>query len=138
MLTVERTKDALKSKGMRVTAQRLAVAQVLEHNTSHPTVDEISREVIRQVPTMSLSTVYKTLGEFADLGLVTKVQTGDVTRFDPDVSDHAHALCSECGKVLDIRIPGEMVAQLKNLGADQFREVQGVSIHYVGTCSYCK
>ena len=54
------------------------------------------------MPTVSLDTVYRTLGLFADLGLVTTVRPLNArVRFDANTDVHHHFICTRCGAILD-------------------------------------
>ena len=113
MLTTERAEERVRTAGLRLTPQRRVVIEVLAGDTSHPRAEDVAEQVARRVPGVSLSTVYKTLHEFADIGLVRELDGAGPMRFDPDSSDHAHLICDACGSVSDLEIPpsiGEALA----------------------------
>jgi len=98
--------DKLKSSGVRMTPQRHAILSYLLETHTHPTVDEIYRNLEHQFPSMSLATVYNNLKVFLDVGLVRELTYGDgASRFDADMSDHYHAICQKCGKIEDFEYP---------------------------------
>ena len=74
---------ALRSRGMRVTPQRLAVHNALHDLGRHSTAEEVLERVHGTVPGVSLPTVYAALELLTDLGLALRVHAGRAVRFDP-------------------------------------------------------
>ena len=106
MFTIEIARDALRSAGVRVTPQRMMIVDVLVDNRTHPTAENIFRQVRQQYPSISLATVYHTLALLSEQGLVLELHGGnDGLRCDPDTTPHAHAYCKRCNKVFDIPVP---------------------------------
>ena len=95
--------ERLQRVGLRATAPRLAVLEVLEAHRGHPAADEVWAALRRTHPTISRSTVYKTLEAFVATGLCRRI-TGDGTRLRVDGTrdDHHHAVCRECGTIFDV------------------------------------
>ncbi|MBB6731842.1 Fur family transcriptional regulator [Cohnella zeiphila] len=99
---VHQAVDQLKSGGVRMTPQRYAILQFLMESREHPTADDIFRAISPQYPSLSVATVYNNLKLFVDAGLVRELTYGDdSSRFDADLSDHYHAICTRCGKMVD-------------------------------------
>src|SRR3569623_3407821 len=92
-------------KGMRLTAQRRVIAQVMESAEDHPDVEELYRRASAQDPRISLSTVYRTLNLFEEAGLVTKHDFKDGrARFEPIPDElHDHLIDIRSGKVIEFR-----------------------------------
>ena len=61
----------LKQSGLKVTPQRLSVLRILDRHT-HPTIDELYDEILKENPSVSLATVYKNLNTLKDEGLVVE------------------------------------------------------------------
>jgi Fur family peroxide stress response transcriptional regulator len=92
----------LRSKGYKVTPQRLAICKLLLSSKDHPSADQIYQEVKKSYPTISLATVYFTLDLLKDLGLVQELGFSDrSSRYDPNISPHINIICPRCGKVYD-------------------------------------
>ena len=104
---------ALRERGQRVTPQRLAVARVMEGLAGHATAESVFRDVERQMPGVSLPTVYATLELLDGLGLIRRVATerGAVV-YDARTSDHHHLACRRCGAMVDVEAPVEVGALL--------------------------
>jgi Fur family peroxide stress response transcriptional regulator len=94
--------DKLKATGVRMTPQRHAILSHLLSCMNHPSVDEIYKSLERKFPSMSVATVYNNLKVFLEAGLVRELTYGDgASRYDAVMSDHYHAICESCGKIVD-------------------------------------
>lgn len=101
-LALEQALNKLKTMGVRMTPQRHAILSYLLDTIIHPTADEIYKALSPRFPSMSVATVYNNLKVFIEAGLVRELTYGDhSSRFDANLSDHYHALCEQCGKLVD-------------------------------------
>jgi Fur family peroxide stress response transcriptional regulator len=79
---------------MKITPQRRLIFKALEGKTTHPTADDIYREVKDIIPDISVATVYKTLNELVKLGILLELKhDGEQSRFDPRTDQHSHLMC---------------------------------------------
>ncbi len=133
----QRVVRRLRSEGLKITPQRVAVLRCLEGNRSHPSVDEIHKRVSREFPTISLATVYNTLDTLERIGEVQAV-TIDPQRkhYDPDNSAHHHFICSECRDIQDVFADYTSALQVPEELAGQFR-VDSASVCFKGVCRTC-
>ncbi|WP_425411632.1 Fur family transcriptional regulator [Lacticigenium naphthae] len=135
---VDQAIERLKQAGVRITPQRYAVLAFLIEEDSHPTADEIYRELAIKFPNMSVATVYNNLRLFTKMKLVKELKYGDSSsRFDFSSTEHYHAICSICGKIEDIYYPGlddvEVVAHnLTGFDVDTHR------LEIYGRCPSCQ
>jgi Fur family iron response transcriptional regulator len=100
----------LKQAGLRPTRQRVALAGLLFHQGDrHLTAESLHDEAARAGHVLSLATVYNTLNQFTDAGLLRQV-TVDAGKayFDTNTGDHQHFYCEDDGTLFDI--PGETIA----------------------------
>ncbi|MFD1040099.1 peroxide-responsive transcriptional repressor PerR [Virgibacillus byunsanensis] len=98
--------DTLRESGVRITPQRHAVLDYLLNSMTHPTADEIYKALEGKFPNMSVATVYNNLRVLREIGLVRELTYGDASsRFDCNTSEHYHAICQECGKIVDFHYP---------------------------------
>lgn len=105
-LTVTEAIEKLKKDNIRVTPQRQAVLEYLIGHRSHPTADEIYHALSPSFPSMSVATVYNNLRLFTEIGFVQEMKYGDASsRFDFAAKPHYHAICTNCGKVVDFFYP---------------------------------
>jgi Fur family transcriptional regulator, iron response regulator len=94
----------LRDAGLRPTRQRLALAQLLlENGDRHVTAEQLHGEAVTSGIRVSLATVYNTLHQFAEAGLLreTVVQRGH-SYFDTNTTDHHHFFCEATGQLQDI------------------------------------
>ena len=129
---------ALRASGMRLTHQRLEVVREIAGSDEHPEVEAVYRRVRERVPTISLDTVYRTLGALASLGLVNRITaTPGPARYDANTDRHHHFLCTSCGLVRDISDPSldavRSAGQTSELGI-----VESVEINLKGVCRRCQ
>src|SRR5262245_16794126 len=99
-------RQALEQAGWRYTRQRAAVYEYLRTAVSHPTAEEIHAAVRRQVPAISLATVYKALEALVDSRLASKVGSADgPCRYDCRGDAHYHFRCLRSQQILDLDTP---------------------------------
>lgn len=131
-------RKALESSGQRFTEQRAAVFRFLSGTDVHPSADEVFLAVRRNLPGISLATVYKSLETLVGCGLAVKLTYSDGSaRYDGRTDPHNHARCLACGKVSDIpgSIPEDQLQALRR-HADGFL-VTGYRLELSGYCPSC-
>ncbi len=75
--------EACRKKDLRLTPQRLEVFKELATATDHPTAEVLHQRLSQGMPTLSLDTVYRALGTFLEMGLISKVETTEsLARFE--------------------------------------------------------
>ena len=117
---------------IRPSVIRIMIYEFLKNTKSHPTVDDIYREVHPLAPTLSRTTVYNTVKLFSDKGLLKVLPIeGTQIRYDADTNFHGHFLCNNCKKVYDFEINKSNESGLDGFSIDQ-REV-----FYSGSCKNC-
>ena len=85
-----------------MTPQRLAIVGSVFASRSHPTAQDVYESLRERYPTMSLTTVYKTLHLLESLGEVVLVATDTGrTHYDAEVIPHVHLVCRGCGAIAD-------------------------------------
>lgn len=134
----EKAMKQLKNTGVRMTPQRHAILAYLFETMNHPTADEIYKALEDKFPSMSVATIYNNLRLFREANLVTELTYGDSSsRFDADVSEHYHAICRECGKIVDFAYP--CLQEVENVAS----EVTGFAVEthrmeVYGKCKMCR
>ncbi len=125
-----------KDIGLKLTPQRLAILDLLEGNTSHPSAEDIYKALSEKFPTMSLATVYNTLESLKGKGRIIELSIDpDKKRFDPNTEPHSHLICLSCKRVTDIH----KTFDLKLAGSDKSDfDVFGHHIEFYGLCGRCK
>jgi Fur family transcriptional regulator, peroxide stress response regulator len=98
----------LATSGFRFTPQRQHVYNVLIHKRDHPTVEEVFLRAKEGMPDISMATVYNCLDALVKCGLVRHVNLDRAaTRYCPNMKEHCHFYCEECGGVYDIDFSAE-------------------------------
>ncbi|MGH2720417.1 MAG: Fur family transcriptional regulator [Actinomycetota bacterium] len=134
-LTSAQASEALRKRGMRVTPQRLAVLEAVQESHSHLSAEEVYEEVRRRIPSISLGTVYKALGELRDVGQVRALQIAGKFRFDGGVGPHSHLVCQRCHRVEDVGVDAEVTLPPE---AQRGYELLGVEVSFWGICPGCR
>lgn len=98
----EVTLTKLKSRGIRLTPQRLAIFEIIFENENHPSAEDIYEKVSKAFPNISLATVYKTFSLLKKENLVTEIPFGTYSRFDPKQDIHINVICPNCNSITDL------------------------------------
>ena len=130
---------ALHHAGMRVTAQRTAICQLLTSTEEHPTAAMIYDELKLQFPSMSLATVYNTLEALVKIGAINALGGAgdDSVHYDADMEPHVNLACLSCNKIVDIH--SEHVTHLDSeITAASGYKLLGARVLYYGLCPECQ
>jgi Fur family ferric uptake transcriptional regulator len=96
-------RDALRRSGARSGAAREAVIRYLSHQQCCLSAQEVLEGLRADGQRVGIASVYRTLDQLAELGLVHRIDLGEgLTRFEPaqpDGEHHHHLVCRSCGKV---------------------------------------
>ncbi len=87
---------------LRNSKQRQAILKVIKDTTSHPDATWIYEQVRKEIPNISLGTVYRNLKYLKQDGEIQELQIGSQNRFDGNVVNHYHFKCDKCNKIYDI------------------------------------
>jgi Fur family ferric uptake transcriptional regulator len=92
-------------KGMRMTGQRRVIARVLQSADDHPDVEELYRRSAAVDPNISISTVYRTVRLFEDIGIIERHDFGQGrARYEPLPEEHHdHLIDLRSGTVIEFR-----------------------------------
>ena len=136
-----RLRGSVSTRGLVITPHRLAIFRHLAATDAHPSAEELHAAVRRQMPTLSLATVHKTLGTLAAVGAVRPVwRLGGRGRWDANLASHHHLVCTVCGAVADVvevrldaaGTPAATVARRHGFRAD------GHAVEIFGRCASCR
>lgn len=127
-------RDYLKENGIKPSYLRIKILEYLLKYKSHPTVDEIYRELSGEIPTLSKTTIYNTLNLFVEKKVAQLIVIEEnETRYDADIRVHGHFKCGACGKIYDIPVD---ISSIKVEGLDKF-QVDETHIYFKGICDKC-
>jgi Fe2+ or Zn2+ uptake regulation protein len=126
--------EYLHEHGVKPSYPRVRILDYMLVKKNHPTVDMIYAELSKEIPTLSRTTVYNTVNLFNEKGLVQKLGIDEQeTRYDADISVHAHFRCDSCGKILDLTTEGELP---EITGPEQIT-VREIQFYVKGLCEQC-
>jgi Fur family ferric uptake transcriptional regulator len=138
---LERFAEYLKSRGRRVTRQRhLIVQQVFSHH-DHFDADELMAHLEESIARRKLSrpTVYRTLGELVDAGLLKKMTLGGRSVFEHDYGypRHDHLYCQVCNTLIEFH--SDALERLRDRVAEEHDfQVLGHRMFVTGICAACR
>ncbi|MEX0345585.1 MAG: iron response transcriptional regulator IrrA [Rhizobiaceae bacterium] len=103
-MTENSVEAMVRDAGLRPTRQRVALAELLfSKGNTHLAAEELHAEALRAGHTMSLATVYNTLHQFTEAGMLRVLAIeGARTYFDTNTSDHHHYFVEGENKVIDV------------------------------------
>lgn len=125
------------SDKMRMTKQRRVILEALRKNNIHPTADTVYELVRKELPRISLGTVYRNLEMLTALGEIQTLElSGSQKRYDGIPQKHYHIRCLHCGRVDDAPI-----APLNRLEDDLYQStvytIMGHRLEFIGLCPEC-
>ncbi len=135
MITNKETlRRTLVEHGIKPTFQRLAILAAVQGNREHLPIRDFHARLVRDIPTLSKTTLYSSLELFARRGLVTRLLLDpSEVRYDGILPTHHHFVCSACGRILDLAI--ECVnGRRGEFHGHRIEEVHG---YFKGTCRPC-
>lgn len=120
----------------RSSRQRAAVYRAVREARDHPTAQDVFSAVRRELPQISLATVYRNLLRLVEEGKVRAVHAARLAvRYEGVLDDHGHFICSACGTIGDLS-PSITPAALEQLCAAGFA-IERTSITVHGICPRC-
>ena len=127
----------LRSRGLQVTAQRLAVLRAVTERP-HSTADDIDKAVRSELGAISRQAVYDALGALTEKNLLRRIQpAGSPARYEDRVGDnHHHLICRTCNRMVDVDCA---VGETPCLTAadDAGYEIDEAEVVYWGRCPEC-
>ena len=129
-------REQLKSKGLKVTPQRVAIYEAVAELHNHPTAENIIEYIKTNHTNISVGTVYKVLDSLVENNLLRKVKNEkDIMRYDAVLAHHHHLYCSKTERIEDFEDP-----QLDQFISEYFKKkkiknfkVQDIKLQITGT-----
>ena len=116
----------------------MLILDLLHDRDGHVTADEIYSLARTAYPYLNISTVYRTLELFRDLGLLAETDLGDGKRHFALLSDvrHHHLVCLSCSAVQEVS--DELLNTLRDSLATQYRFQARIDhLAIFGQCAAC-
>ncbi len=124
-------------KDLGLTKQREVVLQVIRTEEEHLTANEVFDKAKRLLPSISFATVYNSLRFLKDAGHIAEIGFGSgASRFDAKLTRHDHAICTKCGKLVDMEI--ELPAEIVSFAAEFSKfKPESLELTLRGICPDC-
>ena len=123
----------------RSTEQRQLLLKIIQQAEGHLDADEIYRQARQKSPSISLSTVYRSLQLFKELGLVEEHQFDGMRRYYEAMSrtKHHHLVCLGCGRIFEFKCPS--AKRLKSrISREEGFKVTDAEVRLAGYCPDCQ
>lgn len=122
---------------MNHSKQRDIILEVVSNSCEHPSADMVYQEVKKQIPNISLGTVYRNLNLLVELKKIRKISMPNGSdRFDKTLLKHYHFYCDKCKKVFDI--DSSNFKDLNKIVEKKYHNnVYYHDIVFMGECSNC-
>ena len=137
--TAKASRRALSDTGLRATSQRAVILDIIRQSQGHLDADEIYRRARRREPRISLSTVYRTLQKFRDIGLVEESHFDESHHhYEPKPrGKHHHLVCLKCGQVVEFDF--DLQSHIKeNVPEAEGFDVRQLELRMTGYCAGCR
>jgi Fur family peroxide stress response transcriptional regulator len=123
---------------MRKSKQKEAIQNVLRDTACHPDAEWIYERVKKQIPDISLGTVYRNLKLLKELGAIREVGlSGGICHYEIETPPHYHFRCEVCGTIIDLdeRVDRSVANRVeKKTGF----KVTGQNLELSGLCLKCQ
>ncbi len=123
----------------RYSKKRQAILDCLRGTTSHPTAEWVFERLRPSYPDLSLATVYRNLGQLKAAGIISsRGVIGGHEHFDARTDPHTHAVCSQCGAIVDVEdmpVSEELVRRVEQETGYQISEA---ALQFTGICKNCR
>ncbi len=125
------------TKDLGLTRQREVVLRVIREEQEHLTANEIFDKSKQLLPGISFATVYNSLRYLKEAGQIAEIGFGSgASRFDSKLTRHDHAICTKCGKLVDMEI--ELPAEIISFAAEFSKfKPQSLELTLRGLCPDC-
>lgn len=134
----ERSINILNESGYILTSQRKIILDLLISNKKHLTIKNICHLV--NDPNMGQATIYRTIKLFLELGILRKVNFGDNDFYEfstDDKHNHHHLICSECGKIIEVKF--DYLDELEKKINDEYGFlIKNHTLKFCGLCKECQ
>lgn len=124
--------DKCLEAGVRMTSQRRIIIELIDDADDHPDVDTIYRRAIEIDHTISLATIYRTVGVLEQAGIIDKLDVGDgKARYELSGEHHEHLVDIDSGEIHEFQHE-ELEALKEKIARDMGFELVGHRLELFG------
>jgi Fur family ferric uptake transcriptional regulator len=133
--------DELEAKGVRMTAQRRALVEVIQHATKHLDADALLALARERHPNIDRATVYRTIEMLKKFRLIDELDLmhleGEKHYYEAStMRDHVHLACFRCGKIEEYS--SALFEKLKSeISTDAGFQIRVTRLEVGGSCRNC-
>jgi Fe2+ or Zn2+ uptake regulation protein len=125
--------NVLREAGVKPSSQRLEIMRYLMEHRTHPTVEQIYNDLLKDHPMLSRTTVYNTVWLLAGSGAIKALNIDRTNaHFDYCEMPHAHFRCKQCGKIIDVPFDYSTIQTPTEM------QVDSIDLYLEGVCEECK
>jgi len=118
--------------------QRDTILKVVMNTKTHPRADWVYEQVRKEIPNISLGTVYRNLKSLAEAGEIYQLElAGSTSRFDGNMDNHYHFRCKKCGDMYDLDEPVDRSIEKRIAQQTGFKITQQ-RLELLGLCTKCQ
>lgn len=138
---LERFEEYLESRGKRVTQQRRFIVQKVFSRHEHFEADDLVADLVHGEHSVAVSrpTVYRTISEMVEAGLLRKISLVGRTVYEPDYGypQHDHLYCQTCKKLIEFQSK-ELIELRKQITLEHEFQAHSFRLIINGTCKECQ
>jgi len=135
--TYNQFRQLCREHSLAATHQRQKIYQALVSRPGHYSPEEIYDRVRRDLPSISLATVYKNLKTFVEAGMLRDVSHHQGPwRVDANPAPHHHLVCTRCHSITDLDLDRIEPVKLRGRMPSGFR-IEKFSVEVQGVCKAC-
>ncbi len=131
--TLQEFQQLCHAHGCKCTPQRFAVYSFIHGNLTHPDVNCIWEHVRKAIPNITRESVFRILSEFANFGIIGRMDKIIDARFDGRPTNHGHLICEGCGAIVDFDLP----ESLKSFEVPGKFQLNHIELRVSGLCAKC-
>jgi len=121
----------------RNSRQKKAILAFLKDNKTHPSAEAIYEGVKKDIPNISIGTVYRNLKILQEDGEISEISSQGMGRFEENQGTHYHFRCVKCGQVIDIDEPVDEEIN-RRMAAKTGLIINSHQLEFHGLCKECQ
>lgn len=124
----------------KLNANAQAILEVVRAADTHPTATEIYDVVRETRPQIGLASVYRSLHSLVERGYIREIKDSEEScRYDGHTERHDHAICTECGALLDVPVEVSLTHDALEAAAQAAGiQLQSHEVRLYGLCPDCQ
>jgi len=122
----------------RKSVHRNTILKVVMNSKSHPGADWVYDQVRKEIPNISMGTVYRNLKILAEAGEIKEIEIpGSLSRFDGNKHNHYHFRCEKCNRLFDLDEVVDRTMEVDIAQKTGFK-VKRHYLEFIGLCLDCQ